>query len=108
MIDMFPQTIGAEHETAGAERALEQAFNRLRVLWRFGQYGDGEIAHGEARDSICRRRGPSLRLPIPLLLLKARRTRCGTSSDRQTAMGDPNWPRRPSSTILSVANSNVQ
>src|SRR4029079_8153009 len=63
MIDMFAQTVGAEHEAAGAERAFEQAFDRLSVLWRFGQYRDGEIAHDEARDSIWRARGPSLALP---------------------------------------------
>ncbi len=54
MVDMFAQAVGAEHETAGPERAFVQALDRLRVLWSFGQDGDGEFAHGEARDSIWR------------------------------------------------------
>ena len=63
MVDMFAQAVGAEHETAGTEGALMQAFDRLRVLGGFGQYGDGEFAHDEARDSIWRRRGPSAEVP---------------------------------------------
>jgi hypothetical protein len=51
-----------------------QALDRLRVLWRFGQYGNGEIAHGGARDSIWRRRGPlpaALNPALPHFLLIA-------------------------------------
>ena len=59
MIDMLAQAVGAQHETAGPEGALVQAFDRLRVVRRFGQDGEGKIAHDEARDSIWRRRGPS-------------------------------------------------
>src|SRR3954452_6546566 len=63
MVDVFAQAVGAEHETAGPEGALVQAFDRLRVLWGFGQNGDGEFAHGEARGSIWRRRGQNSALP---------------------------------------------
>ena len=46
MIDMLAQPIGAEHEAAGPEGPLMQAFDRLRVLCRFRQDGKGEIVHG--------------------------------------------------------------
>jgi hypothetical protein len=65
VVDMLAQAVGAQHETAGAEGALEQAFDGLRVLWRFGQDGDVKFAHDGARDSIWRRRGPSLEAAIP-------------------------------------------
>ena len=58
MVDMLAQPVGAQHETAGSERALMQAFDGLRVVGNFGQYRQREIAH-KARDSIWRRRGPS-------------------------------------------------
>ena len=32
MIDMLAKPIGAQHETAGPERALVQPFDRLRVV----------------------------------------------------------------------------
>ena len=67
VIDMLAQTVGAQHETAGTERALVQAFDRLRVLWCFGQDGDVKFAHDGARDSIWRRRGPSPETAIPEL-----------------------------------------
>ena len=38
---MLAQAIGAEHKTAGPEGALEQAFDRLRVVWSFGENGEG-------------------------------------------------------------------
>jgi hypothetical protein len=58
MIDMLAEPVGAQHETAGPEGALMQAFDRLRVIGGLGQYGEREVAH-DARDSIWRRRGPS-------------------------------------------------
>ena len=36
MIDMLADAIGAEHETAGAERALVQPLDRLGVARSFG------------------------------------------------------------------------
>ena len=47
MIDMLAQPIGAQHEAAGPEGALVQTLDRLRVVGGFGQYGEGEIVHGE-------------------------------------------------------------
>ena len=46
VIDMLAQPIGAQHEAAGPERALVQAFDRLRVVGGFGQYCEREVAHG--------------------------------------------------------------
>jgi len=70
----------AQHETAGPERALMQALDRVGVVRLLGQDGQGEVTHGMAfssevapvrvkktrqiwflRDSICRGRGPSPR-----------------------------------------------
>ncbi len=64
---MLAQAVGAQHETAGTEGALVQAFDRLRVLWRFGQDSDVKFAHDGARDSIWRRRGPLPEAAIPVL-----------------------------------------
>ena len=63
MIDVFAQAVGAEHETAGPEGAFVQALDCLRVLGSFGQDGDGEFAHDEARDSIWRGYGQNSALP---------------------------------------------
>ena len=56
---MLAQPVGAQHEAAGPERALVQAFDRLRVLGGLGQYGEREVAHdgrgiasGEARSIV--------------------------------------------------------
>jgi hypothetical protein len=52
VIDMLAQPIGAQHETAWPERPLMQAFDRLRVISGFRQYGERQIAHIGMRDSI--------------------------------------------------------
>ena len=50
MIDMLAQAVGAQHEAARPEGALEQALDRLRIFRRLGQNRNGEIIHGvEAR-----------------------------------------------------------
>ena len=41
MIDMLAQPVGAEHEAAGAEGALMQALDGLRVVDGFGRDCDG-------------------------------------------------------------------
>ena len=64
---MLAQAVGAQHETAGTEGALVQAFDRLRVLGCFGEDGDVKFAHDGARDSIWQRRGPSPEPAIPVL-----------------------------------------
>jgi len=35
VIDMLAKAISAQDEAAGAERALVQALDRLRIVWRF-------------------------------------------------------------------------
>src|SRR5438876_11353058 len=42
---LFPYTTLFRSEAAGPERALVQAFDRLRIVGGFGQYCQREIAH---------------------------------------------------------------
>jgi hypothetical protein len=61
VVDMLAQPVSAQHEAAGPEGTFVQALDRLRVIDGFRQDCEGEVAHGEARNSIWRRRGPSSR-----------------------------------------------
>ena len=45
---MLAKPVGAQHEAAGPERALVQAFDRLRIVGGLGQYGEREVAHESA------------------------------------------------------------
>ena len=60
MIDMLADPIGAEHESAGAEGALVQPLDRLRVAGGLGKDGEREIVQMAWRDSISRACGPSV------------------------------------------------
>jgi hypothetical protein len=69
MIDMLAQAVGAQHETARPEGALEQALDRLCVFRRLGQNRNGEIIHGEGE--IASGAGAVHRPKAVLVLTKA-------------------------------------
>ncbi len=49
MIDVFAQAVGAQHITAGTEGTLVQALDRLGVVLRLGQNGQGKLVHDGQR-----------------------------------------------------------